>query len=217
MRYLFFDMDGVLLDSEPIYLLRLQKHLAHHGMACPREELLRFVGMTSLKAARILVEEHHLPLTPEEFWAEESQLLGNLYRDSPELTLFDGVKELLELLGEKGIQTALVSSTSAAGILTVLDRFGLTRCFDAIVSREMVENHKPSPEPYERAARLLGAKPEDCLVVEDSAMGIAAGKAAGMTVAAMTASAIRQDTSGADWQVGSFPELQTALADRGWL
>ena len=216
MKYIFFDMDGVLLDSEPIYLIRLQKHLARYGVEYTHEELLRFVGMPSPKAARILVEENSLSLTPEEFWAEAGGLFRNVY-EAPELTLFDGVKDLLELLGERGVKTALVSSTSAAGILTVLDRFGLVRCFDAIVSRDLVEHHKPSPEPYRRAARLLGAKPEDCLVVEDSAMGIAAGKAAGMTVAAMTASAIRQDTSGADWQVGSFPELQTALADRGWL
>lgn len=217
MKYLFFDMDGVLLDSEPRYLDRLRRHLAHYGVDCTREELQRFVGMTSGRAAQILVEENRLPLTPQEFWAEESRMFGILYRDDPELALFEGAKELLAILEERGIRTALVSSTSAMGILLVLDRFGLTRCFDAVVSREMVETHKPSPEPYLTAARLLGAAPGDCLVVEDSPMGIAAGKAAGMEVAALRASVIRQDVSEADWTAENYQELCQSLERRGWL
>ena len=217
MRYLFFDMDGVLLDSEPRYLERLRRHLARYGVDCPREELLRFVGMTSGKAARLLVEENRLPLTGEEFREEESRMFGLLYRDDPELALFHGAGELLALLGERGVKTALVSSTSAMGILLVLNRFGLTRRFDAVVSREMVEAHKPSPEPYLTAARLLGAAPGDCLVVEDSPMGIAAGKAAGMEVAALRASAIRQDVSAADWTAENYQELRRSLERRGWL
>lgn len=217
MKYILFDMDGVLIDSEPIYLHRLEKHMARYGVEYTWPELLRFVGMTSPKAARILVEENHLPMTPEEFLAEEAQVMGNPYRDAPELKLFDGARELLELLGERGVRTALVSSTSGSGILTVLDRFGLARCFDAIVSREMVTQHKPSPEPYETAARLLGAPAEDCVVVEDSAMGIAAGKAAGMTVIAMRASVIKQDTSGADMEVEDHHALRRLLEERGWL
>lgn len=217
MKYILFDMDGVLVDSEPIYLGRLQEHMRHHGVEYTREQLLRFVGMPSPKAARILVEDNALPMTPEEFWAEENRLFGNLYEVSPELELFDGVRELLTLLGERGVKTALVSSTSSKGILAVLDRFRLMRCFDAIVSREMVENHKPSPEPYETAARYLGAQAGDCVVVEDSGMGIAAGKAAGMTVIAMKASVIKQDTSGADLEVEDHRQLRRLLEERGWL
>lgn len=217
MKYILFDMDGVLIDSEPLYLNRLQRYMAHHGVEYTRESLLRFVGMPSPKAARILIEESGLTMTIEEFWAEEGRLFGNIYQDSPELEPFDGVRELLELLGERGIRTALVSSTSAAGILSVLDRFGLMRCFDAIVSREMVERHKPDPQPYEIGARLLGAPAEDCVVVEDSAMGIAAGKAAGMTVIAMRASVIKQNTSGADLEVEDHRQLRRLLEERGWL
>lgn len=217
MKYILFDMDGVLVDSEPLYLGRLQEHLRRYGAEYTWEKLLGFVGMPSPKAARILVEDNHLPMTPEEFWAEEGRLFGNLYETSRELAPFDGVKELLTLLGEKGIKTALVSSTSASGILTVLDRFGLTRCFDVVVSREMVKNHKPAPEPYETAARYLGAQAGECLVVEDSPMGVAAGKAAGMTVVAMKASIIKQDTSQADMEVQDHRELRRLLEERGWL
>ncbi len=217
MKCVLFDMDGVLVDSEPAYLLRLQRHMCHYGIRCAEEELQAFVGVTSLSAARTLVETYHLSLTAEEFWEEENRLYGNLYLDSPELSLFDGVKELLTLLAERKIKVGLVSSTSAKGILSVLDRFGLARYFDVIISREMVEHHKPSPEPYEKAARFLAAEAEDCVVVEDSPIGIAAGKAAGMTVVGVKASNMGQDTSGADMEVQNHEQVREALESLGWL
>lgn len=217
MKHILFDMDGVLMDSEPQYLKRLQGHLAHYGVECGPEELGTFVGKTSLEVARTLVETYGLPVTPQEFLAEEGEIFGNFYLNTPELALFPGAEDFLDLVRDRGLKTALVSSTSSRGVLSALDRFGLVCRFDAVVCRDLVKHTKPSPEPYLTAARFLGAAPGDCLVVEDSPVGIAAGRAAGMTVAALRASAIRQDVSGAHWTAESYPELRRSLEERGWL
>ncbi|MCI9263783.1 MAG: HAD family phosphatase [Oscillospiraceae bacterium] len=216
-NYFLFDMDGVLMDSEPLYLKRLQRHMAHYGVEYSPEELEQFVGKTSVSIAETMVRTHDLPLTPQEFLAEEARHCGSFYLDSPELALFPGAEEFLDHLRERGIGTALVSSTSSKSVLSALDRFGMVRRFDAIVCRDMVSNTKPSPEPYLTAARFLGAQAGDCLVVEDSPVGIAAGKAAGMTVAALRASAIRQDITGADLEAGSYQELRGTLEEKGLL
>lgn len=212
-----FDMDGVLLDSEPVYLKRLQHHMRHHGVEYAIEELRPCVGMTSLSVARAMVETHGLTMTPEDFLAEETRLYGSLYLDSPELTPFDGAEELLTLLRERGLKAALVSSTSSKSVLSALARFQLVRYFDAIVCRDMVYAPKPSPEPYHMAARFLRAKAGDCIVVEDSVVGIMAGKAAGMTVVAMKASEIEQDTSTADVEVRDYRQLRSVLEKYRWL
>ncbi len=211
MKCVLFDMDGVLLDSEPVYLSRLQRHMDCHGVKYTEQQLMAYVGMTSLSIAGAMIEKHGLSMTPEEFLAEEVRLYGSFYLDSPELAIFDGARELLTRLGEQGVKTALVSSSSGKSVLSVLDRFGLGRCFDVIVCRDMVQTHKPSPEPYQTAAQFLGAEPGECVVVEDSPVGIAAGKAAGMRVIAVKTSRIRQDTSKADVEVEDHGQLWSVL------
>ena len=153
--------------------------MAHYGVEYSPEELEQFVGKTSVSIAETMVRTHDLPLTPQEFLAEEARHCGSFYLDSPELALFPGAEEFLDHLRERGIGTALVSSTSSKSVLSALDRFGMVRRFDAIVCRDMVSNTKPSPEPYLTAARFLGAQAGDCLVVEDALAGIDAAVAGG--------------------------------------
>ncbi|MEA4955971.1 MAG: HAD family phosphatase, partial [Pseudoflavonifractor sp.] len=196
------------MDSEPVYLKRLQRHMAHHGEDYTTERLRQYVGKPSLSIARTLIEIHNLSMTPEEFLAEEVDLYGHFYLDSTELALFVGAAEFLNLIRARGMKTALVTSTSSKSVLAALARFQVVPCFDAIVCRDMVRNPKPSPEPYQMAAGFLQAEAGDCIVVEDSPVGIAAGKAAGMTVVAMKASEIRQDTGSADIEAEDYHQLR---------
>ena len=101
-------------------------------------------------------------------------------------------------------RTGIVSSTRSQLILTALDRLHLVSQFDVVVCGDMVTRRKPDPEPYLRAAQLLGLAPGDCLVIEDSPAGIRAGKAAGCTVLGYTGSSIRQDVSAADLTLSDF-------------
>ena len=91
-----------------------------------------------------------------------------------------GAKEMLDFLKEKGVKMALASGTSKPSILKLLCAVDATEYFGAIVSGHEVENSKPSPDVFFRAAELIGAKPEDCIVFEDSGNGVKAAYAAGM-------------------------------------
>lgn len=115
-----------------------------------------------------------------------------------------GLREFLYALRAQGIRTGVVSSTRSQLILTALDRLHLVSQFDVVVCGDMVTRRKPDPEPYLRAAQLLGLAPDDCLVIEDSPAGIRAGKAAGCTVLGYTGSSIRQDVSAADFALSDF-------------
>ena len=117
-----------------------------------------------------------------------------------------GLLPFLWRLRAAGIRTALVTSTSSRLILAALNRMGMSALFDAILCGDMVEKRKPSPEGYQKAMALLGAAPERSIVIEDSPVGIRAGKAAGAVVAACRCGRLRQDTSQADFEFESFEE-----------
>jgi beta-phosphoglucomutase len=145
------------------------------------------------------------PVTLEQL-LEERKRQGNTYEDDPDLAPTPGVIEFLHRLRAAGKGIALVSSTSARLILAALNRLGLTGFFDVIICGDMVSEKKPSPECYRKAMALLRARPEECVIVEDSPVGIRAGKAAGAVVAACRCGRLRQDTSQADFEFESFEE-----------
>ena len=99
--------------------------------------------------------------------------------------LFPGTREVLEELQEMPVRLGLATSSVSASARPFLERHGLTRFFDVIVTGEEVEHGKPAPDIYLCAAEKLGVGPEKCLVIEDALSGIAAGRAAGMRVAAI--------------------------------
>lgn len=206
MKYFIFDMDGVLLDSERVFLSSLQRFLRTQGHSVTHDDLLPFVGLTSLLTAEKMRKDYNLPGTSEDIRKAMSILHRNFYWDT-EMALLDGADTLLRVLRERGTKIALASSTSSTGILTALNRFRLIPYFDAIVSRDLVEKPKPDPDCYLLAASLLGASPGNCVVVEDSRYGIAAAKAAGMYVIAYKGASISQDTARADIEVLTHQEI----------
>ena len=113
--------------------------------------------------------------------------------------VYPAVRSTLEALRARGILTALASSSPRKFIDRFLDETGLTELFDYTVSGEECENHKPAPDVYLRAMEALGVHPDEVLVVEDSPLGIAAGRAAGAFVLAPSVpSAPNVDQSEAD-------------------
>ena len=144
-----------------------------------------------------------MPVTLEQLQTERARR-GNYYENGADLHPQPGLREFLSALRAQGIRTGVVSSTRSQLILTALDRLHLVSQFDVVICGDMVTRRKPDPEPYLRAAQLLGLAPGDCLVIEDSPAGIRAGKAAGCTVLGYTGSSIRQDVSAADLTLSDF-------------
>lgn len=204
-RYVLFDFDGVIADTEESNVKYLGKALAVFGVVITPEEQAQLVGMNDPRILEKMLRRARPPVTLKQL-LEERQRQGNTYEDDPDLAPTPGVIEFLHRLRAAGKRIALVSSTSARLILAALNRLGLTSFFDVIICGDMVSEKKPSPECYRKAMALLRARPEECVIVEDSPVGIRAGKAAGAVVAACRCGRLRQDTSQADFEFESFEE-----------
>lgn len=129
-----------------------------------------------------------------------------------ELELMPDVNRVVRALHDGGLRMAITSSAVRAGIETVLRRFGLRDCFELIVDGSEVEHGKPHPEAYEVTASKLDLDPAKCIVFEDSAIGVAAAKTAGMSCVAVRNPTARQkqDLSAADLVLDSFAELDVS-------
>lgn len=117
----------------------------------------------------------------------------------------------MEALRAHGVKVGLVSTTPARGPLVALDRLGIVHLFDALVFGDMVERHKPEPDPYLFALRILGVKPSEAIVFEDSAVGIAAARAAGCHAIGYAGCPVVQDLFAADEVITTYLGLDSVL------
>jgi len=177
--HVVFDLDGILVDSEPLWSEAIADVLK--GLhATYREELEpRHRGMKMGELAPFLLREHRLSADPREL---ASRLLDALVRRFDRLLPLPGAERALALARAKG-KVALASGSSPRVIRGVLDRFGWR--FDATCSADEVARGKPSPDVFLLAAQRLGVAPSECVAIEDSANGLLAARAAGMKVIAV--------------------------------
>lgn len=120
-KYILFDMDGVLLDSEAGSFGFMRETLLKRGIHIEMDDLLGKIGKTSRQVAEELIREYHLTETAEEF-LEKNRKMGNYYADSRELKVMPGIYDFMELLKTRGIRMGVVSSTRAVSVLTALNR-----------------------------------------------------------------------------------------------
>ena len=179
---ILFDCDGVLVDSELIYVDVEREHLARIGLHYELDEYMdRFQGLGGSDFWATLDRDHRAlgkgPLPPD-FGADLDA--ATMERINRELTEIVGIKQLLQK--HDGLR-AVASSSRLARLVHKLQHTGLYAYFEPhIYSGEQVPNGKPAPDLFLFAARKLGTDPQSCLVIEDSANGVKAGLAAGMTV-----------------------------------
>lgn len=206
IKCVLFDLDGVILDSEYGCFSLMSKTLETLGVNVSVDELLNYIGYSSPQIAKSIVSKYNLPMSAEEFMVKNRKT-GSFYADFEDLCPLDNCQDFLITLKQDGLKTAVVSSTGSKSVLTALNRIGILQHFNAVVCGDMVQNTKPSPEGYLKAAELLAVIPENCLVIEDSPIGICAGLSAGMKVVGFSGASVRQDTSQAHIQVDSFSKL----------
>lgn len=186
MKAVIFDLDGVLVSTDE-YHYKAWKTIADQ-LSIPFDEHInnQLRGVSRMESLEIILKESN-----QSFSADEKSKLATakneLYRQSlqnlSEKDILPGVVETLDFLSEKGIKLAVGSSSKNAPL--ILERVGLTNCFDSIVDGNQIENSKPDPEVFLKAAQILEIDPIDCLVVEDAIVGVEAGIRAGMKVAAV--------------------------------
>ena len=206
-------MDGVVVDSEPLHERAFREVLAEigygrsHGIDFPA-----YYGKSDLIVWRDFIARHRPTQSLDELLdRKEKKFAGLLQREEP---IFDGLLELLEKLSLR-CSLALASGSRHPTIDAVLAMRGLRRLFRAVVSSEDVGHGKPAPDVFLRAAELLAVAPNDCCVIEDSAAGVEAGLAAGMTVIAITNSLPPEKLSRASKVVGTYGEIESLLLPQG--
>jgi HAD superfamily hydrolase (TIGR01509 family) len=205
-----FDMDGVLVDSEPLHLRATQATLGARGASYSERDNRAFFGATDVELLRVLRILFDLPEPTAALVDVKTEHLIALIRG--EARPLPGVPEVPLGLRARGLSLALVTASRRPIIEAVLETIGLDGGFDAIVSGEEVARGKPAPDGFLMAARRLGVEPARCLVVEDSRNGVLAGKAAGMLVAAVPCPATsHEDFSAADLVLPSLEALPKAL------
>jgi len=178
----FFDMDGLLIDSEPTWFQAEVDMLAGYGFALGPEHYPKVLGKPIEVSSAYLVEITGNKVSAEEF--ADGIELAMIERLSEGVPLMPGAKELLRELETAGIPLALVSASSRRIVDACLPVIGPDH-FRFTVSGDDVERGKPNPDPYLRAAQLLEVDPTRCVVLEDSPTGAAAGYAAGCQVIAV--------------------------------
>ena len=183
LRAVLWDMDGTLVDSEPVWARVQMELLSSLGAVWTVEDCVNLVGSDLGDAVKAWMAR--IPdgvIEPEEL---AERMYGEVVRSlKEEIVLRPGAVELLLALKAEGIPCALVSASYRVMIDAVLSHLP-PDLFDVIVAGDEVRNGKPHPEPYLTAARELDVDPADCIVIEDSLSGTASGTAAGAFVVAV--------------------------------
>ena len=179
-----FDLDGVIVDSEPHHEQAFHDVMADLGYGDSHGMRFRdYMGRTDSELWVDFVARHQPPHSVEEMMAlKRARVIEMVRRAEP---IFAGLPELVEKLAERW-PLAVASGTQCEIIEAVLSLKDLRRFFRVVLSSAEVARGKPAPDVFLRAAELLGVAPEDCWVIEDSRSGVAAGLAAGMRVIAIT-------------------------------
>jgi beta-phosphoglucomutase len=176
-----FDLDGVIVDTAK-YHFRAWKRLAFElGIEFTESDNERLKGVSRVRSLEIILELGGIELSEAEKQKCADRKNGWFVDYVNAMTpneIFAGAKELIVSLRENGIKIALASSSKNAR--SIVDHLGITNLFDVIVDGTMIVNSKPDPEIFLLAAGRLNTNPNDCLVFEDAAAGVAAAHAAGM-------------------------------------
>ncbi|WP_101786817.1 HAD family hydrolase [Nonomuraea indica] len=182
MDAVFFDMDGLLVDTEKVWLEIETEVMARLGAEWTPAHQAHLVGGSMERTIDYMLGVSGASVAPETVW--EWMAGGMVARLAGGVRVMPGAGELLDALRAEGVPVALVTSSLKEIAEAVLAHVRHDR-FDAVVTADDVERTKPDPEPYLTAAALLGVEPVRCVVLEDSPNGVAAATAAGCAVVAV--------------------------------
>ena len=174
-----FDMDGVLLDSEPYYYKYLTQRFLENNVKVSDEEYQTFVGLPTREVWKYVEQANGVQLDIDSIIAKEEGQVNEVFRKA-ELAPMEGVHELLKALKDKEIVTNVASSSARSTIKLIIKKLELESYFNFFISGTEVPKGKPHPDIFLESARIHDLNPQDCIVIEDSTNGVKAAKAAGM-------------------------------------
>ena len=180
IKGIIFDMDGVIVDSEPLYHEFEYNFFKNLGAKVTPEYFDKYVGCSLGATVNGVCEEFNINTIPlESVYDIFSKGAELIYSDNPKLKLCEGVIDWLEYFKENKYPMIIASSTYKHKIDICLERFNLKQYFQMYIGGDDVKKSKPDPEIILKACNKLNLNPSECIVIEDSQNGIKAAKAAG--------------------------------------
>jgi beta-phosphoglucomutase len=216
LRAVIFDFDGVITDSEILHLRAFNRMLGRFAIEISKEDYYKdYLGLSDLDLLFALAEKGLLRVKPpeiERLAKQKEQIFAQLAQTQG--TIMDGVRPFLRMLSENRVPMAICSGALLAEIELILDKPGLRKFFEVIVSAEQVEKGKPHPDGFVLTLEKLNQtrldspiSPGQCVVIEDSHWGLDAAKAAGMHTVAITNSYDAEQLSVAEKIITNLDEL----------
>ena len=212
-----FDMDGLLIDSEPFWVESEKKVFSSIGIELTDVMCFGTFGMRIQEVVPHWYRYKPWDKSKKSFESVQKEILENVIKliyDKGKL--FEGTENVIKLFKDRKIKTALASSSPVQIIDAVLDRFGARKYFEVIRSAEFEEYGKPHPAIWITTAKALGAEPESCAAFEDSLNGLISAKAAKMKAVVIPDKRLYNDTRFdiADIKLRSLKEFNSELLDR---
>ncbi len=204
-KAVIFDMDGVLVDSEPIYMHIFNEFLTSHGNEVNMQDVYKVIGTAEPKTFEIIGNLFNDPIESEtalKLFNEYTPEIGFNFKD----LIFPHVNFILNKLTQNDIRIGLASASSRDAIDGMKNANGIAHYFEFTVSGHEVEHSKPAPDVYLTAMKNLNVLAENTIVIEDSPSGIKAGKSAGATVIAIRDTRFGLDQSEADYIANDMVE-----------
>jgi len=208
LRAVIFDMDGVIIDSEPLH------HKAYHNMF--KEVNINvsdafyesLTGQSTLNVCKRVKDAFNLKQAPETLVAIKRRHYEYIFENDKTFDLIDGVLDLIKDYHANGLTLVLASSASMPNIDRIFKRFNLNKYFKAKLSGADLKASKPHPEIFINAAKASGFKIEECIVIEDSTNGITAANAANIFCVGFDSEHSKnQDYTNADLKIKDFKEV----------
>lgn len=204
-----FDMDGVIVDTEPLHKKAYYQHFAELNIDVDAELFSKFTGKSTRNVYQMIKEIFGIKQNVEELVQRKRTLFYNLFDSDPALKLLDGVEALIKNLHSANFQLILASSAAKSTIDRVFKRFNLFPFFSHLVSGEDFPESKPDPAIFIEAQRLSGNEKSNCIVIEDSTNGIQAANAAEIfCVGYKSLNSKNQNYETADLVIHHFDELK---------
>ncbi len=208
IKTVIFDMDGVIVDTEPVHRYAYFHHFDELNIPVTDEMFATFTGNSTRNVFQKLKDIFNLEHEVENLIQRKRNIFNDSFDTKEDLHLLDGVENLIKDLYNNGIQLIVASSASKVTIDRVFKRFHLHQYFSDIVSGEDFPKSKPHPAIFEHAASLSMAPKNDCIVIEDSSNGIQAAVSAGIFCVGYNSEHSKlQDLSKADLIINHFNEL----------
>lgn len=207
IKTVIFDMDGVIVDTEPVHHHAYLQHFKELQIDVDDKMYSTFIGSSTKNIYTYIKEYFNLPQAVGDLIVRKRELFNAAFEGATHLKLIDGVEDLIKDLHKNGIQLLVASSSAYVTINAIFRKFSLDQYFSHKVSGEDFPQSKPNPAIFNKAVELSGHQKNECIIIEDSANGIKAAHAAEVFVIGYKGESLNQDYSLADKVISHFNEI----------